>query len=202
MSFAIRMLLGGLWAAVIWCRPAAAQDAWVFDAEQQAVLESGEVLVESEVQQGAASGFVRAAVRVRAAPDTVYRAMTDCAAALQYVPHLEVCVVLERSPDGRSELIEHVADMSWYLPATRYVFEARYEPPRSIAFDAKRGDFRELSGRWELRPDDAGGATTVTYRVQMQPKFRVPQWLVRRSLQRELPELLVALRRFVEAQPP
>ena len=181
---------------------AVAGDDWPLTAAQLAQLDHGAVLIEADEDRGSVEaqrrGTVRAAVRIAATPATVYRIMTDCATALQYVPHLRRCVVLETTPDLRSQLIEHEVDFAWYLPNVAYVFRAANEPFRSIEFQHVRGDFRENSGRWELVPVAGGAATIVTYRVRMVPKFRVPQWLVRRSMVRELPELMRALRNRCE----
>jgi ribosome-associated toxin RatA of RatAB toxin-antitoxin module len=167
--------------------------------EQQAMLERREVVVDAEVDTAQRRGTVRAAIRIAAPPSRVYAAMTNCATALKFVPHLRECVVVERDPQGRSELISHVSDIGWFMPTSRYTFRAEYDPPKSIDFRHVAGDFRENEGRWELIPVDAGRATVVTYRVRVIPKIPVPQWAVRGLLQRELPKLLRALRDHCEA---
>lgn len=172
---------------------------WAFTDAQRTALERREILVDADVSREQNRGDVRAAVRIQAAAATIYAAMTDCRAALEFVPHLKHCVVLETAPDRSWQLIEHVADLGWYLPSTRYVFRAEYDPMRSVRFHHISGDLRENDGLWELVGADGGAATIVTYRVRIVPRFYVPQWLIRSSLKRELPALLDALRRHSES---
>jgi hypothetical protein len=120
--------------------------------------------------------------------------MTDCAQALEFVPHLELCRVLESARDGSWQLVEHAVDFSWYLPRIDYVFRAEYEPFHRIRFAHVRGDLRENRGVWELQPAGDGSATILTYRVHIVPRNFVPSWVVRSSLRRDLPLMLRALR--------
>jgi ribosome-associated toxin RatA of RatAB toxin-antitoxin module len=169
--------------------------------EQRTALQRRDVIVEASVDADSQGGDVRAAIRIDAPAARIYAAMTRCETALVYVPHLRECVVRERDPEGRFEVISHVSDLGWYMPASRYTFRATYDPPRSVDFVHVAGDFRENTGRWELVPVDGGRSTVVTYRVRVVPKVPVPQWVVRVVLRRELPRLLEALRGYVEAQP-
>lgn len=184
---------------------AVAAPDWALDATQRAALQRGEVVVvaneSADSSEARRAAVVRAAVRINAPAARVFSEMTDCKAALQYVPKMKRCVVLETSADGRSQVVEHEVDYGWFMPSVSYVFRADYVPNRSIDFRHLRGDFRENSGRWELTSDGAE-ATILTYRVRMVPAFRVPQWLVRASLKRELPELLRVLRSRCELAEP
>jgi ribosome-associated toxin RatA of RatAB toxin-antitoxin module len=166
------------------------------------MLERREVVVDATIDAALGRGTVRAAIRIKAPADRVYAAMTNCEVALQFVPHLRECVVVDRDPQGRFEVISHVSDVGWFMPTSRYTFRAEYDPPRSIDFRHVSGDFRENEGRWELTPVDAGRATLVTYRVRVIPSIPVPQWAVRGVLKRELPKLLRALRDHCETARP
>jgi ribosome-associated toxin RatA of RatAB toxin-antitoxin module len=185
--------------------PLTPADAWELTPSQRAAVDAGEVLVvaspELATRESLSAGAVaaaRAAVKIRAPAARVYAAMTDCTAALRFVPHLEACQVLETGASGAWQLIAHRTDLGWYLPANNYVFKANYAVDRSVEFDAVRGDFRILRGRWELQSDSGANTTVVTYQVEIAPKFRVPRWLLQRGLEQDLPDLLTALREYVE----
>jgi ribosome-associated toxin RatA of RatAB toxin-antitoxin module len=180
----------------------AADAGFPVTAAQQAMLERREVVVDATIDAALGRGTVRAAIRIDAPAGRVFAAMTNCDVALQFVPHLRKCVVVERDPQGRFEVISHVSDVGWFMPTSRYTFRAEYDPPRSIEFRHVAGDFRENEGRWELMPVDSGRATIVTYRVRVVPTIPVPQWAVRGVLKRELPKLLQALRDHCEAAGP
>jgi ribosome-associated toxin RatA of RatAB toxin-antitoxin module len=183
-------------------QPARANDDGSLPAAQRALLDQRQVVVDAEVDAAQRRGTVLAAIRIEAPPGQVYAAMTDCREALQFVPSLRECVVLERDPQGRFEVISHVSDIGWFMPSTRYTFRADYDPPRSISFRHVAGDFRENEGRWELVAAANGRATIVRYQVRIVPNIAVPQWAVRGLLRRELPKLLQALRDHCEAADP
>lgn len=175
------------------------RDEWALAGPFRARLDAGEiVVVADEAARTTGKGEVRAAVRIAASPRLVYAQMIDCAQALRYVPRLRLCRVLATAPDGLWQDFEHEVDYGWLLPALRYSFRAHYEPDRSVQFRALGGALRVNDGRWLVWPDAGGEATIVTYRVRIEPRFPVPRWLVTASLQRELPDLLGALRDHCE----
>lgn len=155
-------------------------------------LASGEPLVLAP--EGTAR-WIRAGVMVNAAPREVWEVMVDCSRASEFVPGLESCRILEVA--GKTVLVEHRARPFRFLPEVTYVFREDREPFRSLRFRRVSGDLKELEGRWDLEPRSAE-RTVVWYTVYLEPGFLVPEWLVRRALTRELPELLRALERRVE----
>ncbi len=167
--------------------------SWTLTPAQQAQLARGEIIVQSlpgTDPEGATT--IRAAAQIAASPAQVYAAMTDCAKALHYVPHLVLCRVSERTADGSQEVIEHRVD-AWFLPQMNYRFRARYVRDERIAFTSAGGDLLINDGVWALTPLCDGAATLVRYRVRLKPRIALPGWLVDRSLRRELPALLKAL---------
>jgi ribosome-associated toxin RatA of RatAB toxin-antitoxin module len=138
-------------------------------------------------------------VIIDAQPELVFRIMISCTEAMKFVPHLLSCLVVDAAPDGGWQIIEQEVDYSWLLPRMRYAFRARYEAGRRVQFSNVSGDFREHEGIWHLQPMDDGNRTLLTYAVKAVPRFFVPQWLIRRSLRKELPELLRRLRTQCES---
>jgi hypothetical protein len=91
------------------------------------------------------------------------------------------------------ERIRHEVKWIWLFPKISYVFLAKYTPKHMISFTRVSGDLKEMRGSWRLSEID-GNKTIVRYRVYLDPGFLVPQWLVRSSLESDLPEVLKALR--------
>ena len=175
---------------------------WAFTATELTRLGEGRVLVSADAANDRPAGDIRAAVQVRAPAERIFRALTDCAEVLAYVPHLERCVVLETAPDGSWQVVEHHIHYGWFMPDAYYVIRADYEGFARIRFSNVRGDFRENRGEWALQPTGDGQAIIVTYRVKVVPRFYVPRWLIRSALKRDLPELMRALRAHAEAPLP
>lgn len=168
-----------------------------WDAEQQAELADGQVVVETLALKRGEPARVKAAIQIPADPETVWSVMVDCAAAPEYVPNMKSCKVLEKHDNY--ELIEHRVKISFLLPGVTYVFRADYRPHAEIEFNRVSGGLRHLSGTWKLTT--AGpGVTQVDYVVSLRPGFPVPRWLVRRSLKKDLPNVLRALRARVAGE--
>ena len=182
--------------------PGAAARAADFDltpAEVQRV-EKDEIVIRAALDPSARRGTVRAAMLVDAPPSVVFTAMTRCADALKYVPHLRVCRFRERAPDSSWALVEQEIDVGWYAPRIKYVFRADMVTDQSISFHQVSGDFKANEGMWELEPAEGGKRTLLRYRVTIDPPGYVPNWLARSTFKRELPQMLTDLRRFCEAE--
>lgn len=177
---------------------ARAADFELSQAEIQRV-ENDEIVIRASLDASARRGTVRAAMLVDAPPAVVFEAMTHCADALRYVPHLRVCRFRERAPDSSWALVEQEIDFGWYAPRLRYVFRADLVADKSISFRQVSGDFKANEGRWELESVE-GERTLLRYRVYIDPPGYVPNWLARSTFKRELPQMLTNLRRFCEAE--
>lgn len=161
-------------------------------AEELARVERGEVVVRSLATENSSAGRVWAAVAIAAPVAVVWDVMVDVEHAPEFVPGLRRARRLEQH--GQYEIIEHTVKFSWLLPEVTYRFRADYAPLARIDFRRVAGDLRALEGTWSLRATADGSGALVTYSVYLDPGFLVPQWLVRQSLQRNLPAVLRALR--------
>jgi hypothetical protein len=173
--------------------------AWEPDAAERARLLAREIIVQEDLDASGASGHARAAVWIAAPREQVYAWMTDCPKALTFVPRMTGCTILEAGPDRGSALIAHEVDYSWFLPRMHYVFRARNTFPSQVDFQEVSGDLAINRGSWRLTSVPDADHTLLIYEVRIKPRLYVPQWLVRRSLRKDLPELLTALRRVSEA---
>lgn len=178
----------------------AAQTGWVVEPGVQQRLAAGEVVVQSAtaVDPAAPRGRVHAAVRIQASPEAIWSVMTDCSQAPLYVPGLKRCRRIAGAPDGRWEDIEHEVRYSWLLPTIRYVFRAQYDRPHRIDFHGISGDLKEQTGTWYLTQTPDRTATVVEYELYLDPGFWIPQFLVARTLRKDVPAVLSGLRDRVQ----
>lgn len=191
------MAIGSALIVGVLCSPRAW--SWEPDAAERARLLAGEIIVQADIDPSGGSGHARAAVWIAAPREQVYVWMTDCPKALTFVPRMTGCTILETGPDEGSALIAHEVDYSWFLPRMHYVFRARNAFPAQVDFREVSGDLAINRGSWRLMAVPDAGHTLLIYEVRIKPRLYVPQWLVRRSLRKDLPELLAALRRVSEA---
>ncbi len=190
LLYALLSWAPGLWAADFELTPA-----------ETAHVAQGETVIRADLDSSQRRGTVRAAMLVNATPDVVFQAMTSCAEAMKYVPHLRRCRVLPQSDEAGARFVEHEIDFGWYAPKLSYVFRADVVTDRRIAFRQVRGDFRTNRGVWEFEPHDGNGARTLLrYRVEIDPPGYVPNWLARSTFRRELPLMLSQLKKHCEAE--
>lgn len=180
----------------------AMQAGWLSEPGVQQRLSEGQVVVEAAgaIDSAAPRGRVRAAVRIPASPEAIWRVMTDCAQAPLYVPGLKRCRRIDSAADGSWEDIEHEVRLSWLLPPVRYVFRAEYQRPHRMDFHRISGDLREEAGTWLLTATPDGSATVVEYEVYLDPGFWIPRFLVNRMLRKDVPAVLSGLRERVEQE--
>lgn len=176
-----------------------AADFELTPAEKKRV-DKDEIVIRAALDSNARRGTVRAAMLIDAPPAVVFQMMTSCADAMQYVPHLQSCLVRDRAADLSWELVEHEIDFGWYSPSVQYTFRADVVADTSITFHQVSGDFKANQGIWEFEPADDGSRTLLRYRVYIDPPGYVPNWLARSTFKRELPKMLADLRRHCEAE--
>ena len=177
---------------------AGAQSAWVTDPAIQQRLAAGEVVVAtSAIDPAHPRGRVRAAVRIPATPEAIWKIVTDCHEALSFVPGLRHCRLVEGAADGSWQDVEHEMRYSWLLPTVRYVFRADYDRPHRIDFHRVSGDLKEEEGTWLFTPTTDGVGTVVEYEVYVDPGFWIPQALVAHTLRRDTRTVLTSLRQCV-----
>jgi uncharacterized protein YndB with AHSA1/START domain len=178
----------------------AAEAGWVADPQVQRRLADGEVVVEAATASDPERprGRVRAAVLIKAKPEAIWAAITDCREALRFVPGLRLCRRIDGAPDGRWADIEQEINYSWYLPTVHNVLRADCDPPRRIDFHRVSGDLEQEEGTWLLTPTAGGSATVVEYEMYLDPGFWAPRWLVNRTLRKDVPGALAGLRERLE----
>jgi len=166
---------------------------------EESALSGGDLQVTVSLDPAEQSGTASATVRIHAPRESVWSLITSCQESVHMVPGLEVCDVLETAPDQSWQKIRHILNYSWYVPKVTYVIRATYDWPSKVTIERIAGDIRTLRGSWELKSD--GDYTIAHYMVDLAPGFWVPHWIVRKTLRKDLPKMLRALRSRSESGP-
>jgi ribosome-associated toxin RatA of RatAB toxin-antitoxin module len=166
-------------------------------AEEPAVPPADEYHLQINLDPAEQGGVATASVRVHATPEVLWQVLTSCSQAVEIVPGLKVCDVLETAPDRSWQRIREVMDYSWLIPRVSYEIKANYTKPSAISFEKVAGDLKRLKGSWTLQTD--GEYTVAQYDLDFVPGFWVPRWFVRAALKRDLPKMLRAVREHAEA---
>lgn len=161
---------------------------------EAAVLDQGRGFVQVSPDPDGASGFIRAGIDIAAPLEVVWRVMTDCALAPRIAVGLKSCRVLQKDPQGRWDLREHVFRLIPLLPEIRTEFRTDFEPMRGFAYRRTGGDMRVLEGRWRLIVLPSGKVRAIS-EGHAQAPFVLPGAMSRMVLHREAAMALSALRR-------
>ena len=188
----------GLLLAFALISPARAQPAWPPpprpdepSAVQLELMRRGEVLVD-DVHETGRGGSARVRAIFRAEARQVWETLGDCEANFRFVDGLRECEITEESADHA--ITRQVAKKHWLSPVMSYRFETLRAPYRWIMIRLIDGDLKSLKGSWRFDPVGPGDLLLVTHEIALQPKMPAPRWLVRRTLQRDLQDMLACLR--------
>jgi hypothetical protein len=179
--------------------PQAQSRDWLDDPALQARLAGGKVVIRSSLNARAASASVDAAIRVHASPQAIWGVITQCRYAPILIPGLKGCKQLSAAADGSWRVVEHDIKYAPLLPVVHSICRDDLQPPLRMDFHRVAGDLKAETGSWILTPSP-DGTTTVEYHVSMRPGFWVPRSIIRRSLKKQVPAALLALRAHAEGQ--
>jgi len=136
---------------------------------------------------------VFAAIDIDAAPETIWRVMTDCSYAKKIVADMTYCKVLETAADGSWDIRKQKVKVGFLLPKGISIFRSDYDKPHTIKISLVGGNMKILEGVWELSPLP-NSKTRVTYSALSLPKFPVPKGLLKRAVRHDVPVILTNLR--------
>ena len=156
---------------------------------------AGDPVVQVETDKAANAAHIRASIDIAAAPLVVWKVLTDCARMPQIFPNLESCRIIERDPAGKWDLRENVIDWAVLMPKLRTVVRNTFERSRRLSFKLVSGNMRVSDGTWTLEPIANARATRLSYNALVAPDFPVPQFLIRRAVHNDMPNLLRAIRK-------
>jgi len=169
--------------------------AWAVAADKQADelahLERGDVLLQI-VHENKSGGAARVSALFHSDANAIWNIIGYCKYAYIYLKGLKLCEVLE--PGLIRTKLHHRVKNSWYTPTLDYAILASRAPGHQGSFRLVSGNLKILEGQWTLKPLAGADGFIVTHEIRIQPKFPTPKWLVRRSLRRDLPDMMACIR--------
>jgi len=159
------------------------------DEQEMARLRAGEALLENDTgdESGAAAEVM---IFVRAPVERIWAIIISCEYAHAFVAGLQFCEVLEER--GDYALTRQVVDKGWASPRLDFTFETRRVPYRHMEFRLTRGDLKTMRGSWDFEALPDG--VLMRHELVLQPVLPAPRWLVRRSLNQDLPNMMRCIR--------
>ena len=181
-------------AALLIAGPAAAVPNWAPGPSAVALLTQGRVFIEVLSDGSDGQGVIHAAIDIQAPREVVWRLMTDCAATPRLMRNAQ-CRVVSGDMRSGSDVREQTTTGNLIFPAMRNQFRSVYTPYARLTFTRTEGDFRTLEGEWRLEPINNGAGTRVIYINRLAISVRLPAPLMREGMRRDVPKMLLNLRR-------
>jgi ribosome-associated toxin RatA of RatAB toxin-antitoxin module len=178
------LLIGILAASCLAAMPADTSDLPLRDR-----LLAGEIIArETSSDQAGAAG--RMQLLVRAPARAVWEVIVSCELAFAFVDGLQECEVLEDR--GARALVHQVVKQSWLIPTYDFVFESLRHHYEQIDVRLLEGNLKALDGHWSFH--ESADGTIIDYRIRIQPSLPAPRFIVRRNINKGMPNMLACIR--------
>ncbi len=170
-------------------------DGSVSSAQAMARLRKGEILVEN-VHTGESGGSVRVQALMYSELQEIWDFIASCDSVFLYLPGVRSCELLKVEYEENSDTttLRQRVKKSWVLPTLEYIIVVRRQPPSRIDFKLLEGDLKNMEGGWRFETLAGEPGVVVTHEIRIRPKFPVPRWLLRRSMRKDVPDMLACLR--------
>lgn len=164
--------------------------------EDIAKLQKGEILTKSLTPN--LTGNLKGAegrILIQASPEKVWKILDDQEKLQKIIPRIKKVKVLEKSADHQK--VQTALKVCPFLPTFKYtVFIDESDKYKKMKFNRIDGCFKQLYGVWELEPYK--NSTILTYKMFVDIGFYIPPFVRGNGLNRDLPEILSAIRNGAE----
>lgn len=158
-------------------------------------LLQGEILLETK-SHSAWGGAVSAQMYLPVARSQVWQQLTDYPRWVQYFPDLTHSEVLHSASTGCKRLYQVARKAFLFLSVQVEVYLNVFEiVQQQIKFNLEKGSFHDFSA--DLRLQDAGVGTLLTYRVQATPTIPVPSIFIEEAIKLDLPANMQKMRQVI-----
>ncbi len=162
--------------------------------------QGSEVVIDLQPEQDSSRVNLSASLFVAGSPEKTWAVLVDCDHAMNYVPAIRECEVLQSGIDPHGitfDITRHRIKPYFFLPSVENIFRANYNHPESIEFYRQGGDLMFFRGSWRFFKS-MDGQTLVHYQAQVDLHKRLNQRAEMRRLRRDVPKMLKSLRKQVE----
>ena len=152
-----------------------------------------------ELESIPGSPLMRATARgfIRYPPGVVFGHILEYDRYGEFMPHMAESSVLERKEN--SMRVRQRLNLPWPLADRWYISAIAVDSDRwKLDWETVEGNLRSCTGSWDV--EEAEGGSLVTYSVVLDPGGVYPAWVVNSMQRRSLPQVIRALREFIEKE--
>ncbi|CAI9780511.1 unnamed protein product [Fraxinus pennsylvanica] len=141
---------------------------------------------------------IKGEISVNADVESVWNALTDYERLADFIPNLVSSGRIPCPHPGRIWLEQRGLQRAlyWHIEA-RVVLDlqefANSENDRELRFSMVDGDFKKFEGKWSVKSGKGFSPTTLSYEVNVIPRFNFPAIFLERIIRSDLPVNLQAL---------
>jgi ribosome-associated toxin RatA of RatAB toxin-antitoxin module len=159
-------------------------------------LQAGEIIAR-DMNSSKAGGSARMQIFVHGSARAIWDVIISCEKAFVFVDGLQLCEVLEDT--GDRAVVHQVVKKGFPIPTQDFMFESLRDHYSEIEFRLLEGNLKAMEGAWRF--DESPGGTLVDYSVTVQPGVPAPRFIVRRNVQKGMPDLLACVRGLAAGSP-
>ena len=159
-------------------------------------LKRGEIVLQT-IHEEKPGGAARVTALFDSSAAAVWDIIGYCRYAFIYMRGLEFCEMV--SGDQFQMTMHHRLRNSWYAPTLDFIFAASRDADNNGTAHLVEGNLKAMQGHWMLYPLADSAGLMVVHEVRIQPDIPAPKWLVRRSLRKDLPDMLTCIRGLANA---
>lgn len=167
-----------------------------FSPEELARLERGEILLQT-IHDEKPGGAARVTALLHTSNDEVWNILGYCKYEMIYVKGLKFCEMLDG--DQYKMTVQHRLRNSWYAPTLDFVFSASRDSSGTGKATLVSGDLKVFEGQWDLYPMESESGVIAVHEIRIQSRFPAPKWLIRHTLQKDLPDMMACIRGLAAA---
>jgi ribosome-associated toxin RatA of RatAB toxin-antitoxin module len=136
-------------------------------------------------------------VLVKAKPDQVWQVLTNYNDAPAIFPNLKKCQVV--ADHGTTKIVHYQIRPTGVLASFQYDLELHEIGHSRVEWKRVSGDFKEVTGYWQLESAECGQSTVVTYANHVNGGLFMPQALIKHQSKIDVPVIMACLRGRAES---
>jgi ribosome-associated toxin RatA of RatAB toxin-antitoxin module len=130
---------------------------------------------------------------VRAAPEVVWKILTDYERMPEFVPDMQRSRLISRS--GNTAVIEQFGEARFlfFKRSIHLIVNVTELPMSAIDIGLVSGDMKVYNCRWEIVPIPETGGSRIVYTGKLVPKFYVPGMLGSNIIRSDIEKMMAAV---------
>jgi len=166
--------------------------------EDRRSLDEGETLVSTADLEDGVTG-VRGMIRVDASSASIWQALTDYDNQKNFVPKVRESRLISDNGTEQEMFSVGRTGVLFFKKTVTIQLLLKGSYPDRLSFHQTNGDFKLYRGEWTITSQEGVGGKVLTFRAHLKPDFFAPDFFVRVVQKKDLPGILMAMKKRAES---